>query len=427
LTDIKVPSVNLSKENLKSLRDLNFEIQVVVKLNDFGNNEIPETGIISQSLSEYYQNGFISEYNLISRGYDRIKIKIFNYLNLDEILHGDTPIIFNNIYRGIITEKRIITQNYFQQGKQSNHFLEIDESKIENYEINMFLLLPEEIELSSLNKTGSITIKDTRKLLLEEIHPDEYVKKYIDTGINYENYKFSKSELQELSRLGLLHKFHRNAKIVHYGIIISKYNLTVGILSLLKKTIFDFLVSREEIENLTINQVVVIEENREIGIISKEDQEIEKIGYVIDEIIRIDYERREGHIRKIEKVEQDEKDFYFHFEDCDFSPRLGDVVSFLPAINVFPSSYGLPKAYRISKIKDVSICKISKINYNGHSLDFYGIAINAENNEEMSFIIRKTSKLLTLNPKRDDKFTYRTIGFSIEEDRPFIKLLEKTK
>jgi len=371
ITDIKVPSFNFNKENLKSLRDVNFEIQVVVKINDFVNIEISETGVISKSLIEYKPNDFISEYNLISRGYDRFKIKIFNYINLDQLLHGDIPILINNIYKGTISEKRIITQNYFQKVKQSKNFLEIDESELEKYEINMFLLLPEEVELSSLNKTGTITIKDARKLLLDEIHPDEYVKRFLSSYYNHEGFNLSKRELKELARLGLVHKFHMNAINVNYGIIISKYNLSVRLLSLNKKTISEILVLREVIENLTINQIVVIEENREIGFISAEDQKIDKIGYDIDAIIRIDYERREGHIRKTDKVDQNEKDYYFHFNDCDFSPRLGDLVSFLPVINVFPSSFGLPKAYRISKIKSVGICHISKINFNGHTFDFY--------------------------------------------------------
>jgi len=45
----------------------------------------------------------------------------------------------------------------------------------------------------------------------------------------------------------------------------------------------------------------------------------------------------------------------------------------------------------------------------------------------LSFLIKKTSRILLCNPKHGDIFSYLTLGYSIEENKPIVKLLEKIK
>jgi len=424
---IEADNIKFSKQNLAKLRDENIRIHAVVKMSNLEFDDISELGTIADNVIVHNKDNFISEYRLISKGYDQIRIELFNSFNIDKLLSDNNMIIINNKHRGCINQKKIITQNYFQEGKSAINYMDIDENDIEKYQIYLFLLFSDEVEKDSIEKYGSITITDFRGFLLKEIHPDNFVDNYLNSENKLSHYEFSKKELKEIARLGLIHKFHKSTLDVNYGIVISKYNLSIRVLSLLNKNLTDFIVTRTEIISYSINQIVVIEDNREIGFINTEDQKLDKIGYLIDEIIRIDYEKREGHIRKNERFEQVGKDYYFHFDDCDFPPYLGDVVSFLPAINVFPSSFGLPKAYRITRIRNVSKCKIVSLNYDLHTFELSGSAYDNEIDEELIFKISKTNRLFLNKPKLGEVFSYHTLSYISEYKKRFIKLFEKIK
>jgi hypothetical protein len=419
--------IKYNKENAQLLNNENNSLHLCVKLKNIDDtSKLSEIGTISE-FNTKIGICLSAEYKLARVTRQLIDLEIKNCTNINDIFCIQNNVIINQQIEGVAYKKFIVTKNSNLLGWKSIDYFNIDESDLEKYRILMIIKLPNEVNIEEINKIGFIKVQISWQYLIAEIHPDDYKNKNFILNEHLYYFEPNKKEQKEISRLGIVNKFHKIFLNVNYGIIISIYNLSVQLLSILNKSIIDIKVSEEEIGFYSINQIVVIEKYNRIGIISDEDQTIEKIGYITDEIIRIDYEKREGHIKKSLKADLDEKDFYFHFNDCNFYPHLGDIVSFIPAINIFPSSFGLPKAYRISKIKNVSYCKITNINYNGNTLDLYGTAIDEEKNQELSFLIRNKNKILNNNPKSGDKFSYLIKSYSSENGNPFIKLLEKIK
>ena len=361
---------------------------------------------IPQNIQKYFFkniNVFYADYEIVESEitYNIADVLLSNIYNEGLILN-DTKIIINNSIIGIIISSR----KYNRQVYLKINFIP-------------------EVDMNILEKHGHLKSYNTSYQIIDECHPDVMIEYFNLFKLN--NYELKQEEIALIIGLGLTHKFLDKIPVINFAIVLSIYNKTISAYSLLSKTFTMISVPNDKTKSLAVNQIIVIEKNNKIGIIKLEEEKNVNIHYLIDEIIRIDYEKKEGHIRKNNKMNPSEKDFYFHFNDCNFFPHLGDIVSFIPAINIYPKSFGSPKSYNIRQVSCVRKGVITKLNYDGNTFDLYGFAIDKESEEEMSFTVRKTSQLLAHDLKCGDIFTYRTLSYPLDNKIRFIKLLEKVK
>lgn len=420
--------VSFTYVNLRYYKDKKIKIGLTIQL--INNNLTPlTTGLIFED-KEDIPFPFTAEYNshtLLST--DKVTVEISNYSNIERLFNKKLLLNINNQAKGYVISKKILPEdiiNIFQYVKNTD--IEIVDNKVdsEKYKIGLDIKVSEEINLGSIKKTGKL--KSFLALsILEIIHPERLENDSNLVNTIFQELNINSKIISLIFELGFSYIFHKKIPNVNYGIVLSIYNLTVRVYSLLNKSIIEYTVLTIEIDKYRINQIVVIEINEKLGVISQEDERNTKIGYILDEIIRIDIVKKEGHIRKRNKKDSEEKDYYFHFNDCDFNPILGDIVSFLPAINIYPNSFGLPKAYNIYKVIGLRKCIISKLNYDGIKNEFYGSATDVESSEEMDFICYKSIWAKKNHLKTGNMFTYKSILPSTDEKKQFIILIEKIK
>ncbi|NLA62925.1 MAG: hypothetical protein GX857_06820, partial [Bacteroidales bacterium] len=84
---------------------------------------------------------------------------------------------------------------------------------------------------------------------------------------------------------------------------------------------------------------------------------------------------------------------YFHFDSCNFVPKLGDTVRFIPSVNPFKNYKDLPVAILVERIDEFekSACEIVEIIREEESNYIRGFAIDTLSDEELFFSITEAA------------------------------------
>ncbi|MBP9151726.1 MAG: NACHT domain-containing protein [Flavobacteriales bacterium] len=388
-----------------------------------GFKEIPDEGWLVQvkSTSNTVFNG---HYKVLKRR-DRThaQIALSNLSNPKNLLDSNQVIMVrvNESINGRLHALSIEVPKFVELEKQTRGLAKLSYNE-RDLKVWIDIQISEEHSSLSIPKSGTIRVNN--HLLYEngDIHPEAYVTKFAKKG-SFETESLSPKITKDIVKLGLVHQFHKNINRVNYGVIGSVYKGSITVISLNnldshgRHKVVKCPLPLEMGNGLGRNQVVVIENNHTVGIVDQDDYDF---GYLEEPIINIDYVRKEGHILKRNK---ELKDYYFCFEDCDFDPKLGDQVSFLPAANIIPSCFGLPQAYKISLVTKVRQCVISKVGFDGDKHCYSGKASDCESQQELSFTVLEYERFVWKHIKTGNQFSYRVV-YRGSDSSSLIKLLE---
>ncbi|RYY39400.1 MAG: NACHT domain-containing protein [Chitinophagaceae bacterium] len=132
----------------------------------------------------------------------------------------------------------------------------------------------------------------------------------------------------------------------HYGVVINRVFDSIKrfkVYNINEKKILDApFVENDASIIFDINDLVTIERNGIINRVKKED--VPEHLFIESDIIDLSEDGIEGFIR----AGEGNKDFYFNTNACDFTPKLGDLVKFIPGINSSRKYSDKPAAYCIS-------------------------------------------------------------------------------
>lgn len=388
---------------------------------------------------------------------------LVNIISIDHITLV-TNILFTVIPLDIEDIQKIPDQgtiSFFDKGKEYNcnygKFemsksgdkvnLEIDKSfNILNLAVNSIIYIQKKIEFLYSGLTINRTPNSNSELKLKSFNNHNLIKKLriCDYEFDYENYKyfhpdFFKNEyyiqkfnsdldnenIKEqtevfIKSLGLSYMVYEKLKEINYGIIVSVYKNYLKIYLLREERFIDKHISDQNNHIYQLYDYIIIEQNNTIQkIILKNNFDI---GFVESEVISVNYERNEGFIYFKNKKSYADSDYYFSISNCNFKPKLGDNVKFLPIKNYSPNHQNQPVAANISKII-LPICEISELMIDAEN-KVIGIAIDLEKNEKLHFALN-IYVMYTLNNNEKinigDKFEYSTIRIM---DNPFYHLIK---
>ncbi|HEY0059253.1 MAG TPA: hypothetical protein VGB56_08955, partial [Flavisolibacter sp.] len=158
---------------------------------------------------------------------------------------------------------------------------------------------------------------------------------------------------QFILQLGLAHVFGRHLKNLTFGVVVSFTDEWMKIFLFASKTFREgYFIKSNPQEQMEQNSVVLVESNRNISIANSEW--ISEDHYVESEIIYLHKNGREGFIRGLGSG----GDFYFMKQFCNFHPRVGAIVRFIPGINFSRRHQAKPTAYNVSFVsmnKDIAV------------------------------------------------------------------------
>jgi len=189
--------------------------------------------------------------------------------------------------------------------------------------------------------------------------------------------------------LGLSHLFHTHIQQTDYGVIVDVFMNRVKVYSITHKNFIDFFVLQEKLNEYKTNEIVVIEDNLTIGSLPDQENRSSKIGFLESEVIAVDLERRDGFIRRsiAEKAATNIfSDYFFHFDNCNFEPHIGDYVSFIPALNRSKNYKNQPIALKVQRIERPHyVCEITKIGHDPRYDTIYGFGRDVHTGEQLYF------------------------------------------
>ncbi|GAA4334406.1 NACHT domain-containing protein [Flaviaesturariibacter amylovorans] len=137
----------------------------------------------------------------------------------------------------------------------------------------------------------------------------------------------------------------------HFGVVINsglESTKAFKIYDINERKILDLpFIEEDPSENLLNNDLVVIEKNYIIHRVKKED--VPPSLFIESEIVDLSEDGAVGFIRAGDGC----KDYYFSTGFCDFTPKLGDLVKFIPGINSSKKYSDKPAAYCISFVSFV--------------------------------------------------------------------------
>ncbi|WP_420573503.1 NACHT domain-containing protein [Kordia sp.] len=229
-----------------------------------------------------------------------------------------------------------------------------------------------ELRIASYNRNLKKKDPDKFHLIYRLIHDDEIPQKGIlknhhnylentnstiiyhaDSVLSDENWsKLIKRNIQErktirfVEDVGLTHAYHTELENVNYGIVVNYvgkflkyYNFKYANFgSLLMKSMYTNMYQEEDI--------LIIEKNGKVHLVDNEESNLDKIGYIQSKVVAI------GNLEGFIKNEESTKDYYFNFKSCNFIPKIGDKVRFLPAKNFYASNENQPIALRITQVDE---------------------------------------------------------------------------
>ena len=247
-------------------------------------------------------------------------------------------------------------------------------------------------------------------LISNEIYLDYLTSKIAE----FDKYNFFK----QLLLLNLNYKesdFENN-----YGVVINEpneLNISYGIYSITNKKIVENHVFSSSIYHLKINDIVLIEKNIYISPL-KHNNHIQSF-YSNSYVSNFNIEKGEGFIHDNNL----EKDYYFITKYCDFAPKTGDMVKFIPGIN-YSKKYNknMPMAYGISKIEiEKRIATVTKQlfidNNNKDCLEY--ILVDESTNEELFTRIYENNEIGELKIGKKYLYSDYVIKQSIEVTKSY--------
>ncbi|MBT6820808.1 hypothetical protein HOA56_00130, partial [archaeon] len=185
----------------------------------------------------------------------------------------------------------------------------------------------------------------------------------IKTGISH----LFTSKLGSRLNIGIILQDPNSANYIKY------YSLTYKTINSLKD-VYSLYTSIKE------NEFVIIEDN--LRMYTLIDMNLANHFYCESYIAEVNEKKREGFISCEKSKQKYDSDYYFTYDDCDFTPQKMDVVSFLPVVNVSMNYYGYPRAVFITKMKP-KICRITYFKSGG--IYHYGFAENIKTKENLYF------------------------------------------
>lgn len=222
--------------------------------------------------------------------------------------------------------------------------------------------------------------------------------------------------------VGMSYRFIDLLDQTNFGILVHIYKNTFKVYSLSECKFIEVRMLSDEIDNFKLYDIVVIERNGKLNLLDN-NCDLNKVGFKESEIVNINNERREGFI-----LNDQDNDYYFHFNSCDFLPMLGDKVRFIPAKNPMSKYQNLPVALLISKLER-PICIIYDVYKDDNQKYIRGKAYDVSTNEHLFFstnfnALKYISNLATNGIEIQQYFEYSILKESEGDLNKVIKLMK---
>lgn len=337
---------------------------------------------LSASIQDYFRNyKIINEDILVGYTVSKVKDKKIGLLVENLMLTSNSDILY---YQNVLIANKYYEVLSITFSRTNNFGNSISISNINQFPVtlNALFYISHNDDIDTITNNSSMSFTNyygnlTHPYLLNN---DSNFISLLDKYNNQERYNI-------VRKIGWLHKYHMSLPQVKYYLFIAKYGNYYTVYGLQDgQTIHHY--SEDENSAFLFN-IAVKEENGLLVFIEDQINRDKKIGYTESQIIRLDPGRKEGHIalkKRDNNGDNDVKDYYFVYNDCNFRPKLGDYVSFLPAINTRLSAKGLPKAYKIEKLKEVDTCRIKTVAlFQSKELCYHGYAEDLTTSEELYF------------------------------------------
>ena len=226
-------------------------------------------------------------------------------------------------------------------------------------------------------------------------HPDTLKTDYLIEKLNEKltNSEVDNTHIKEfIKKVGLSYLFYDKIDNVRFGVIVSIFRNHVRVHDITSKTFKIISCTQNELKQLEINTVVIIENNGRLTPFDHRKWNY-NIGFSESVIIELFRDRREGFIRNDYNNLIDDSDFYFHFDSCNFVPKIGDSVRFIPSVNPFKNYKDLPVAILIERIEEFEkpACEIVEVVREEESNYIRGFAIDTLSDEELFFSITEAA------------------------------------
>jgi hypothetical protein len=300
--------------------------------------EIPLKILIRYNLSKYFAVPLIAfkelDYYILKQSEQSI-VFLLPYVDMNSLREAHKYILVNNSYVDCQIEsnhKDIMSGETENSTKLICYF---DNSKFEK--INSIKLLTADVNFSDPSLYHSDILINNINLL-----------RYVEGKIYANNTK------KFIHSVGIESSFLKYSDQIGYSVIlkvIEKPSCTTYVTYHSVKNKIVSFNSYFNNDNVNVNDIVFVEQNNRV--IKLDNALLKNIKYHKSIVLDYDLERQEGFIKNIKSVETSpNKDYYFSLIHCNFSPKIGDEVNFLPGLNHYRKYFLKPAAYCISKSPD---------------------------------------------------------------------------
>lgn len=264
-------------------------------------------------------------------------------------------------------------------------------NEIEEYEITTGIV-EQEIPIKGFINIDMLLINFSKP---NSYHPDTLKIDYVIEKLNEKltNSEIDSTHIKEfIKKVGLSYLFYDKVDNVSFGVVVSIFRNLVRVHQIKSKSFRVISCTQNELRRLETNTVVIIENNGRLTPFDHRKWNY-NIGFSESVIIELFSDRREGFIRNDFNKSPDDSDFYFHFDSCNFAPKIGDTVRFIPSVNPFKNYKDLPVAILIERIDEFQkpACEIVEIIREEESNYIRGFAIDTLSDEELFFSITEAA------------------------------------
>ena len=214
-----------------------------------------------------------------------------------------------------------------------------------------------------------------------------------------------------IKKAGLAHRYVGEIDDLRLGVIVDIHISLVKVYDIQSKKYTGILLPENEIALVNKNQLVVIEENGQL--ISVDQKDLKEDSIWMDSIVSIvKPENNMGFIRRFD-YKNLQKDYFFHFDNCNFIPKKGDQVRFIPSFNSSKQYRNHPTALLITKL-EAPRCLIESFEKLEQREIYKLIAYDVSTREKIALDIprnklHKISTFVDIEP--GDVFEYTSIGY----------------
>lgn len=219
-------------------------------------------------------------------------------------------------------------------------------------------------------------------------HPDQLKTVLLIEKINAElvSNNSSISVVDEFVKdVGLSYVFYDKLNNVKFGVVVSFYRNSVNVYEIASRSFKEISCTESELSHLQVNSAVIIENSGYLTFFDHRKSDF-NFGFIESHIIEMFDDRREGFIRNYDNNSFDYNDYFFHFDNCSFLPKIGDSVRFIPSLNPSRNYQNQPVALLIDKVENPR-CTIVDIVQGDQEENLRGIAIDVVSGEELFFSI----------------------------------------